>query len=39
VKPGERLQMLVRAGYAKDLPPAPRRGLDDLFRPNPSKGA
>lgn len=32
VKPGERLQMLVRAGYAKDVPPAPRRGLDDLFR-------
>lgn len=32
VKPGERLQMLVRAGYAKDLPPTPRKGLDDLFR-------
>jgi hypothetical protein len=29
---GERLQMLVRAGYGKDLPPAPRKGLDDLFR-------
>ncbi len=29
---GERLQMLVRAGYAKDVPPAPRKGLDDLFR-------
>jgi hypothetical protein len=38
VKPGERLQMLVRAGYAKDVPPAPRRGLDDLFRPDPSRG-
>lgn len=32
VRPGERLQMLVRAGYARDVPPAPRRGLDDLFR-------
>lgn len=32
IKPGERLQMLVRAGYAKDIPPAPRKGLDDLFR-------
>jgi nitroreductase len=39
VQPGERLQMLVRAGYAKDVPPAPRRGLDDLFRPSPSRGA
>ena len=38
VQPGERLQMLVRAGYAKDVPPAPRRGLDDLFRPNPLGG-
>lgn len=36
VQPGERLQMLVRAGYAKDVPPAPRRGLNDLFRPGPS---
>ncbi|HYE44746.1 MAG TPA: hypothetical protein VEA44_03130 [Caulobacter sp.] len=27
VQPGERLQMLVRAGYAKEGPPAPRRGL------------
>ncbi|MDB5472398.1 MAG: hypothetical protein JWR84_3958 [Caulobacter sp.] len=32
VRAGERLQMLVRAGYARDLPPAPRKGLDDLFR-------
>jgi hypothetical protein len=32
VLPGERLQMLVRAGYARDVPPAPRKGLDDLFR-------
>ncbi|MCE3289999.1 MAG: hypothetical protein K0R83_2011 [Caulobacter sp.] len=39
VQPGERLQMLVRAGYAKDVPPAPRRGLDDLFRPGPSRSA
>lgn len=27
VQPGERLQMLVRAGYAAEGPPAPRRGL------------
>ena len=39
VQPGERLQMLVRAGYARDVPPAPRRGLDDLFRLGPSRGA
>ncbi|WGM40973.1 hypothetical protein [Caulobacter sp. NIBR1757] len=39
VKPGERLQMLVRAGYAKDVPPAPRKGLEDLFRPRPSTAA
>ncbi|RYF95428.1 MAG: twin-arginine translocation pathway signal protein [Caulobacteraceae bacterium] len=32
VGPGERLQMLVRAGYAADVPPAPRKGLQDLFR-------
>lgn len=38
IQPGERLQMLVRAGYAKDVPPAPRRGLDDLFRPDPARG-
>ena len=25
---GERLQMLVRTGYARPVPPAPRRGLD-----------
>jgi hypothetical protein len=39
VRPGERLQMLVRAGYGKDVVPAPRKGLDDLFRPNPLRGA
>lgn len=39
IQPGERLQMLVRAGYAKDLPPTPRKGLDDLFRPVHSRGA
>ena len=27
VQPGERLQMLVRAGYAAEGPPSPRRGL------------
>lgn len=27
LQPGERLQMLVRAGYAAEGPPAPRRGL------------
>lgn len=39
VQPGERLQMLVRAGFAQDLPPAPRKGLEDLFRPNPARTA
>jgi hypothetical protein len=28
VRPGERLQMLARAGYGKTVPPAPRRGLE-----------
>ncbi|WP_291206812.1 hypothetical protein [Hyphomonas sp.] len=28
---GERLQMLVRVGYARPVVPAPRRGLDDLM--------
>lgn len=28
---GQRLQMLVRAGYAKPVLPAPRRGLDPLM--------
>lgn len=29
VRPGERLQMLARAGYGKVVPPAPRRGLQE----------
>ncbi|MFC0632482.1 Acg family FMN-binding oxidoreductase [Brevundimonas balnearis] len=29
VRPGERLQMLARAGYGKVVPPAPRRGLEE----------
>ena len=28
---GETVQMLVRLGYAGDVPPAPRRRLDDLL--------
>jgi hypothetical protein len=30
---GETLQMLVRIGYAGDVPPAPRRGLNAILRP------
>lgn len=37
IEPGERLQMLARAGYGESVPPAPRRGLPEHLLNDPSR--